>query len=68
VFAILPGKYPNQFYICTGRVPIDFWSQKPKFNWMLPHVITISLAAQAFIGIKYYVYKFKGWLKHSAGK
>ena len=59
VFALLPGKNPNYFYICLGRMPINLMNQPFKINWILNIGLMISFCAHLSVSVKYQIFKFK---------
>ena len=56
VFAVLPGRNPNSFYICLKSMPKSYENQETKINWTLIWVMIVSLFAHVAIGIRYLYY------------
>ena len=52
VFLLMPGKNPNYFYICLGKIPENHEMAKPKQNLPLLLTIFVTVCLHIVFGVK----------------
>ena len=52
VFLLMPGKNPNYFYICLGKIPDNHEMTKPKQNLPLLLTILVTVCLHIVFGVK----------------
>ena len=67
LFLYLPGKNPNDYYICIGRLPAKMVTAPMKVNYSLVFMTLFSVLANFAVALRFKVFKIREKMKASVG-
>ena len=53
---LLPGNNPNMYYVCSGKIPMNYNSLNKKYDYPFFTIICLTLCCHAFLEIKIKLY------------